>query len=99
MLASSAKRRQWRATLDQILSVPALLVGEVADAHQVGVLVLLDLAEAPADAPPGGVAEGPRQQDVAPCLAGALVADAGVGARQAGDEGVQVARGLGEPLL
>ena len=88
-----------RSSGDQVLAEAVLIVGEVADANEVPVLVVSDLVETAADASPCGVAERPGEEDVPLRLDGPVLADAGVGARQAGDERVQVAGRLREPLL
>src|SRR5437762_9332183 len=84
---------------DQVFAEAVLIVGEVADAHEVSVLVVGDLVQTAADASPSGVAERPREEDVPLRLVGPVLPDTGVGARQAGDERVQVAGRLREPLL
>src|SRR6266581_6784244 len=84
---------------DQVFAEAVLIVGDVADAHEVSVLVVGDLVQTAADASPGGVAERPREEDVPLRLVGPVLPDAGVGARQAGDERVQVSGRLREPLL
>src|SRR2546426_8225854 len=84
---------------DQVFPVPALLVSQVADAHQIGVLIVADLMQAAADPAPGRVPEGAREKNVPLRLVGPFLPDARIGARQAGDEGVEVAGRLGEALL
>src|SRR5262249_9681382 len=87
------------ALSDEVGPEAAPFVGEVADLRQVRVLVLLHLVQQAADAAPGGVAEGARHQDVAPRRRGTFLLDTGVGARQAGDERVEIPGRLAQPLV